>query len=212
MIVVDIETSGNLYPHEIGIWQIGAIEIENPENTFLQEGRIDDEDKVEPEALTVTGKTEEDLRDKNKQSQKQLLENFFEWALNIENKVMIAHNTPFDFGFLSIKARKYGLKFPFKHRSFDLHAFAAFKYFQINRNFLSEDGHSALNLTKILEFCGMKDNRIIMKEHNVLEEGTPHNGLEDAKLEAECFYRIIYGKNLLPEFEKDTVPKYLRKL
>jgi len=45
MMVFDIETSGTNF-YKCGIWQIGALELENPENTFLQEGRIDDKDKI----------------------------------------------------------------------------------------------------------------------------------------------------------------------
>ena len=105
MIVIDIETSGNFYPEKNGIWQIGAIEFENPNNSFLQEARIDDEDNIEDGALKVTGKTIEELRDKNKQSQKQLLENFFLWVSKIQNKTFVAHNTPFDYGFLFLRAK-----------------------------------------------------------------------------------------------------------
>ena len=72
---LDIETTG-INTGEGGIWQIGAFELENPESYFLQEGRIDDEDKIMEEALKITEKTEEELRDKNKQSQKQLILNF----------------------------------------------------------------------------------------------------------------------------------------
>src|SRR3989344_2210608 len=100
MIVVDIETSGNFDPYKNGIWQIGAVEFENPSNTFLEEAKIDDEDAVEEGALKVTGKTEEQLRDKHKQSQKQLLINFFEWCSKIKDKTLVAHNTPFDYGFI----------------------------------------------------------------------------------------------------------------
>ena len=46
MIILDIETSG-LRPEENGIWQIGAVDFYNPENIFLDECRIDQEDKVE---------------------------------------------------------------------------------------------------------------------------------------------------------------------
>ncbi|MEK6915283.1 MAG: 3'-5' exonuclease [Nanoarchaeota archaeon] len=113
MIVVDIETSGNFDPAKHGIWQIGALDFENPTNTFLEEARIDDEDSLTEEALKVTGKTEAQLRDKTKQSQKQLLSNFFEWVSKIKNRVIVAHNTPFDYGFIVLKAKKYGLEVSF---------------------------------------------------------------------------------------------------
>ena len=210
MIIVDIETSGNFDPERNGIWQIGAVDFDNPSNAFLQEARIDDSDNIEEGALKVIGKTREYLRDKNKQSQKGLLLNFFNWSEKIKNKILVAHNTPFDYGFLFLRAKKYGLKFPFEHRTFDLHVMAAFKYFQVNGKFCIEDGKSKLNLAKVLEFCGMKDNRIQLKDKEVIKEGTPHNGLEDAKLEAECLSRIIYGKGLFKEFDNFKVPEYLK--
>ena len=52
MIVLDIETSG-LHPSEHGIWQIGAIDFSNPEDTFLEEACIDKEDRVEEPALKI---------------------------------------------------------------------------------------------------------------------------------------------------------------
>ena len=49
MIALDIETSGG-NPVKYGIWQIGAIELENPKNIFLEEARIDEEDEVQKES------------------------------------------------------------------------------------------------------------------------------------------------------------------
>jgi len=209
MIIVDIETSGNFEPDKNAIWQIGAVDFENPENTFLEEARIDDEDNIEEGALKVTGKTREELRDKSKQSQKQLLQNFFQWASKIKDKTLVAHNTPFDYGFLFLRAKKYGLEFPFSHRTFDLHVFAVAKYFEINKKLPIEEGKSKMNLPTVIEFCGLKDNRIQLKENEIVKEGAPHNGLEDAKLEAECLSRILYGKNLIREYKDSPVPEYL---
>ncbi len=209
MIVVDIETSGGFAPEKVGIWQIGAVELENPSNTFLEESRIDDSDIIEEDALKVIGKTEKELRDENKQSQKELLQHFFNWAEKIKPSNFICHNPQFDYGFLRIRANKYGLKFPFPYKSFDLHSIAAAKYFEINKKFLIEEGESAMNLTNILSFCGLKDERIRLKDGKIVKEGKPHNGLEDAKLEAECFFRLVYGKNVFEEFKKFPIPKYL---
>jgi len=66
-------------------------------------------------------------------------------------------------------------------------------------------------LAKILEFCGIEDKRMQLKENEVVQEGSPHNGLEDAKLEAECLSRILYGKKILPEFESNEIPDFLRQ-
>ena len=106
MIVLDIETSG-LNQVKCGIWQIGAIDLDTMEE-FLEEGKIDEEDEINETALQIIGKTEEELRDKNKQSQKQLLENFFEWIEKRKMKNFLCQNPQFDVAFLEIKARKYG--------------------------------------------------------------------------------------------------------
>ena len=158
----------------------------------------------------MTGKTEGELRDRNKQAQSLLIERFFNWAGRIDGKVFVAHNTPFDFGFLSIKARKYGIDFPFKTRSIDLHTLAMLKYYQIHGKFYLDSGLSAMSLPRILEFCGIQDERISLKDGKVVKEGKPHNGLDDAMLEAECLSRIVYGKNLLEKFLRSDVPKYLQ--
>ncbi|MEK6860680.1 MAG: 3'-5' exonuclease [Nanoarchaeota archaeon] len=209
MIVIDIETSGKFDPVRNGICQIGAIEFENPSNTFFQEARIDTEDFVEEESLLIMGKTESELRDNNLQSQKELLKNFFKWVSKIETKIFAAHNTPFDYGFIAVKAKKYGLANPFRHRTYDLHVFAAMKILQLNGEMPISNGRSTLCLPKILEFCGIKDTRIKVDEGVVVKNGTPHNGLDDAKLEAECISRILYGKGLLEEFNKFKIPKFL---
>jgi DNA polymerase III epsilon subunit-like protein len=217
MIVVDIETTGKLLPHKRGIWQIGAIELENPNNFFLEEARIDDSDEIDEEALLVIGKDEPYLRDKNKQSQKQLLEKFFEWTKKIKNKELLCHNTQYDYAFIYIKAEMYGLEAPIPHRCFDLHTIAQVKFYQLNNEFKlkikDNDLTSDFGLSNILTFCGIEDKRIHLEmgTNKVKKDGTPHNGLEDAKLEAECFSRIVYGKNLLQEFSENLIPDYLKK-
>jgi DNA polymerase III epsilon subunit-like protein len=45
MIVVDIETSGTDFA-KCGIWQIGAVDLENPRDTVLEYSKIDAEDGI----------------------------------------------------------------------------------------------------------------------------------------------------------------------
>ena len=72
--------------------------------------------------------------------------------------------------------------------------------------------HSDMGLNNVLKFCGMEDpRRRIGHDGKRIKEGKAHNALEDAKLEAECFFRLIYGKNLLPEFKQFPIPDYLKK-
>lgn len=209
MIVLDIETSGVDFL-QCGIWQIGAVDFENPENQFLDECRIDDEDIVTESSMVVTGKTEVEMKDSKKQTQKQLVEKFFEWCKKFKIKNFICQNPQFDTTFLKIKALKYGLEYPFHYRAFDLHSVASLKFKQIKGKLLIRDSYSGMDFTYIINFCGLEDHRIQVENNEVVKEGASHNALEDAKLTAECFSRIIYGKNLLEEFKKFKIPKYLR--
>jgi|TARA_Y100000034_G_scaffold76924_1_gene92376 DNA polymerase III epsilon subunit-like protein len=214
-IVLDIETSG-LDKINCGIWQIGAIDL-NDKEEFLEEARIDDEDCVEEGALRVIGKTEEELRDSSKQSQKELLENFFKWVETKTMRNMLCQNPQFDISFLEIKANKYGLKKTFQFRAFDLHTLAQTVYFSSNKEFHVRKNEKTLqiesdmNLSNILKFCNIPDNRINLISGKIVSEGKPHNALEDCKLEGECFSRLIYGKNLFQEYSQFEIPEVLQK-
>ena len=216
MIVLDLESSG-LDTGRCGIWQIGAIELENPENQFLEEARIDDEDQVKEAALKVNGKTEEELRDSSKQSQKQLILNFMEWAKTCKTKLIVGHNVGWDFFFMRNKCCKYNLVMEFMeilgHNVIDTYSIAQMKYLEVNGNFaFKENGKGKMGFKRVLEFCGIEDNRIHLDENDEVEkEGTPHNALEDAKLTAECFSRLMNGKNLFQEYAKYEIPEELEK-
>ncbi len=218
MIILDTEASG--INREInGLWQIGAFELENPKNTFLMESRIDDEDEIHPSALEIVGKTEAYLRDKKKMSQKELIKKFFEWTNKIKSKSIIAQNPTFDIGFLEKKSTKYGLhniravgtpdSFPLPYRTFDLHAIAQAVYMKLHGELLMKDGRSDMGLSNVLKMCGIEDHRKKLHQGKIVKEGPPHNALEDAKLTGEAFSRLMYGKNLLPEFKKFPIPKEL---
>jgi DNA polymerase III epsilon subunit-like protein len=216
MIAVDIETTGEFFPHKRGIWQIGAIDLDNPKNQFMEEAKIDESDEIDNEALLVIGKTESYLRNNNKQTQKELLRNFFDWAKKIKDNVMICDNPQYDFSFIRIKAKIYGLDFPFSHKCIDLHSIAQLKFHQINKKFktkiLNNKITSDLSMPNLMSFCGLEDKRIQVEigENKVKKNGSYHNGLEDAKIVAECFSRIVYGKSLLKEYNKIPLPNYLR--
>jgi len=208
MIVVDLEFTSLSF--EGGLWQIGAVDLMNPENTFLEEARIEDDDLIMQASLDVVEKTEEQLKN-IQQSQKEMLEHFFKWTESIKVKNIICQG-PWDFGYLLSKSYKFGLSFPFRHRFFDLHSIAQAKHVELKGELLIDKDHSDMGLNNVLNFCGMEDPRKrISHSGELTQKGKPHNALEDAKLEAECFSRIVFGKNLLPEFKKIPVPEYLKK-
>ena len=212
MIVVDIETSGVEYG--CGIWQIGAIDLDTG-HEFFEEGRIDEEDSISEEALKIFDRSGEYLRDKKKKSQEKLLEDFFKWCKSHKGGNFICQHPQFDYSFFKLKAEKYGLKIPINYKAFDLHSVAQMVYKKVHGKLLmkKEKGVviSDMGLSSILQLCGMSDDRRKMKDGKIEKEGRPHDALGDAKLEAECFYRLVYGKNFLPEFKSLPVPDYLKK-
>ena len=215
MIVLDVESSG-LDTGKCGIWQIASIDLDNPKNYFLEEGRIDDEDLVEEGALKITGKTEEYLRDPKKQSQKQLISNYLEWRKSCKEKINTGQNIGWDFNIIQNKCIRYGMLDKLHEiigqRTIEVHTLAQEKYFEINGEYSEdENGKSNMNLTKILEFCGLSDKRMNLELEKATKKGTAHNALEDCKLAGECYYRLKYGKNLFPEFKKFKIPEHLRK-
>ena len=193
MIVLDIESSG-LDCGKCGIWQIGALDLKSG-NTFLQEARLDEGDEITEEALMITGKTKMDLLDNNQQSQKQLINNFLDWVKDFKERVIAGHNVGWDMSFIQNKCFKYGLHDKFMkiigYRAIDLHTLAMLKYKEKHGKFKLREEKSGMNLPTVLEFCGMKDTRMSIRNHKIVKEGKPHNALEDCKLEAECFRRLL---------------------
>ncbi len=191
MIVLDIETSG-IDISKNGIWQIGAINTETGEE-FLQECRLDGEDEVMKEALEIVGKKEEDLR-QGKQSQKELLEEFFKWLEKVDKRIIAGQAIGFDIMFIETKCLKYGLRDEFDkflgHRGFELSTLAQILYKIKNGKFKIKDGKNGMGLSDILKMFNVKDER--RKNNNgKITEGKPHNALEDCKLEAGCFEKIF---------------------
>ena len=198
MIVIDLETSGP-YADVNGIVSIGAIEFENPENCFYEECRLEHIKQIDPISIEVTGFSEGQMRDPKKKSIKAVLLDFVDWLGTVKEKTFSAHNTPFDWKFLEWEFRQYKMEWPFHFRSVDIHGlvYAHMRGRGAQPPIYNEV--SALGLKKILEYCGVEDPREV------------HNALEDAKLEAECFHRIMYGKPMFAEYADQKIPEYLRK-
>jgi DNA polymerase III epsilon subunit-like protein len=214
MIILDIETTG--LTNYCGICEIGAINLDELNNYFVQDCRIDEEDTITAEALKVNGRTLENLKDVSKQSQKELIENYMNWVNNQKEKLFCGQNVGWDISMIQSKAIKYDLHKKFldihSQRSLDLHTIAQERHFDIyGKYFLKGTGQSAFNLGKILEFCGIPDERINVRGNEILKEGKVHGAFEDCKLEGEVYYRLKYGENLFEEFRNLWIPEYLIK-
>jgi len=198
MIVLDIETTG-LNPFKHGIVSIGALEFENPDNQFYQEAYIDDEMEIDPESLAIIGFSEEYLRDQTRQTPFVLMKSFIDWMETIEDRTPAGlHVAGFDLQFLAAASDRLNLNWPLGHRSVDLHS-AFYNYLKTNdpESFTLKNQRANIYGGLIQKYCGL----------DVIPR--PHNALIDAKWEAECFSRLLYGKKLLPDFADRPVPSYL---
>jgi len=211
MIILDIETSG-LSPVKNAILEIAALKFEDP-NIFLQTYcRIDEDDEIDPVALKVNGQSEEEIRDFTRPSQKEALMKLFEWIKKQNDYCIVGQNIgEFDWNFIRTKAEKYGLNMEIHRRSIDLHSLAFLRHSQVYGKLPIKNGISFLNLREILNFVGIKDERRHVSGGEIIAEGKFHGALEDCRLEAEAFSRLLYGKSLFKEYFQFPVPDYLKK-
>lgn len=198
MIVLDVETTG-LNPEKHSIVSIGAVDFHYPLKTFYKECKIWDGAEITQEALNINGFKEEDIKNPNKKSQKEMLEEFLTWA-NQKDKTLAGENPSFDRDFLAGALKKSSLENPFSYRTVDLHTLVYAHYKQRAIPVPLEKSRTAINTDRALVYVGLP------------EEPRPHNALTGAKMEAEAFYRIIYGINMLDEFAQYKIPNYLQRV
>lgn len=193
MLVVDVETSGvDAAVHSIV--SIGAVDFLHSDNQFNEECRIWDGAAWQPEALAVNGRTPADLSLPSLRPLEAVARDFFLWAAKSGHPVMAGQNVSFDSSFLCATAARFRIRFPFGRRLVDLHSVA---YAHLLGHGLLpplRDGTSDLSLDAILALVGLPP------------EPKPHLAINGAKLEAEAFSRLVYGKNLLSDFAGFPVP------
>lgn len=203
MIVVDVETTG-LRPEINSIVSIGAVDFSNPKNQFYEECRIWKGAEINPIALKINGFTEGQLRDPNKQSLGELMQKFSEYISKIPDQTLAGQNPWFDGGFLRDSAERcrlegYSFEKRFGSRCVDIHTLIYARYLSSGMEHPLKNGRTSIDFNKALEYAGLPP------------EPEPHNALTGAKMGAEVLSRLIYGKNLLPEFSQYSIPDYLLK-
>lgn len=192
MIVIDIETSG-LDPKKHGILSIGAVDYNNPSNTFYEEAKIEEGKEIDSVALKINGFTEKCIKDPGKNPLNRVLYNFQIWLNNIKEITLAGQNPAFDAGFLKQAFKEKGFYWCFGHRYVDLYSVAISTYLKKGFDIPQKSGRYIINLDEILWSVGLS------------KRGEIHNGLMDAKLEAEAFSRLIYSKNWSEEFSEFPV-------
>jgi DNA polymerase III epsilon subunit-like protein len=196
MIAVDVEASG-IGPDTHSILSVGAIDLSDPTRQLYEECRVWDGAHINDEALAVNGFTRAQSTDPSKQSEADLVHKFAAFAEPMADRTLAGQNVSFDRDILQAAAHRAGhTNWPFAHRTIDTHTLCWMH--MVKRGLTppidTEKHRSALNLDAILLYCGIP------------EEPTPHNALTGAMSHAEVISRLLWGKKLLPQFEKFDIP------
>ncbi len=188
MIVIDVETTG-VDEVKHSILSVGAVDFEHPERQFYEECRAYDGAHIDDEGLAINGFTREQVVDINKQTDEELIKHFIAWALQSDEYTFAGQNPSFDRDFLQRTANRYHLEWPFAFRTIDQHS-VCFTH-MVKRGVTPPviHNHSDLNSDKIMQYVGIP------------AEIRPHNALNGAKIAAEAISRLLYNKNILPEFK-----------
>jgi len=197
MIVLDAEFTG-LDPQEHSLISIGAVEFENPENQFYVKCRPWEGADYMDEAMEVNGFTWEEVNAFPK-TLEEALEEFKKWSSAVGEHtlagVSVGH---LDLMFLESSFERYKLNFSLTHRTIDIHSLTYMHMVKSGVVPPVEKGRTAINSKAIMEYVGIP------------EEPKPHNALVGAKVSAEAMSRLLYGKNLLPEFKENAIPEHLK--
>ena len=195
MLVIDMEATGLDFKKN-SIVSIGAVDFEKPERQFYEECRVFDGAEIDPGGLAVNGFTEEECLDPSKKSLNEVMQLFYTWVKESEgDKILAGQNAYYDRDILNESFKRAGIEFQFHYRIVELHSVAYFDFIKKGATPPIKNEVSALNMDKILDYVGL------------FQEPRPHNALVGAKMEAEAFSRIFYGKNLLEEYKEHKIPK-----
>lgn len=197
MLIVDVETTG-IDSQKHSIASVGALDFRDPQRHFYEECRIWEGAEVTAQALKINGFSAEELHSPEKKALEEIVKEFLAWSVSVKGKTIAGENPSFDLDFLRASAMRYGISWPFGYRTIDLHSLCYSHYLKRGLAPPIKEGRSDLNLDKILDYVQLPP------------EPQPHNALMGAKLEAEAFCRLIYGRSLLTEFQHYLVPGHLR--
>lgn len=195
MIVIDIEASGVDYKKH-SIVSLGAVDFSNPDNRFYGECQIWEGAHIMNEALVVCGFSREEITDKSKKTESELVREFMEWSQHMSDRTLVGQNVSFDRDMLKAGCERAGLPWDLAYRTLDTHTFCWMHI--VKRGMIppidAQHRRSALDLDAVLNYCGIP------------EEPKPHNALTGAMSHAEVTSRLLNNKKLLPEFSQFEIP------
>jgi len=196
MIIIDAEFTG-LNPHKHSLISLGAFEFEKPDNQIYLECLPWEGAEYMDEALEVNGFTKERIFSSHKTLELAMIE-FDKWPEGIGERTLAGQNVGnLDLMFLQTSHERYGMSFNFPHRTIDVHTLTYMHLIKRGVTPPLDNNRTAINSSFVQNYVGIP------------EEPKPHNALNGAKVSGEAISRLLYGKNLLPEFKDFPVPEYL---
>jgi hypothetical protein len=192
--VLDVETTG-LDPAKCAILSVGIVSYGGRLNEFYREYYPFNGAEIMEKGMEINGFELDKIGRDPVNDPRNVVEDVGTFLKANGCSVTAGQNPSFDRNFVNAYAERYGADFRLPIWMLDLHsvciAYMLGKGIDIPRKpdvglFLSGDA--------ILEFVGLG------------AEPKPHNALNGARYEFEALCRLIYGKNVLPEFSDRPVP------
>jgi len=165
-VVVDLETTGGSH-RESAITEIGAVKIKGGEIVGEFQTLVNPESPIPAFITVLTGIT--DAMVIEAPTIGEALFSFLEFAGSSNETVLIAHNAPFDVGFLRAAAEKCGVSWP---------SFQVIDTAKIARYVVTRDEAPNCKLATLAQFFGAQTN-------------PDHRALSDARATVDVFHGIL---------------------
>lgn len=183
-VVLDLETTGGS-PAEAAITEIGAVKVRGGEVIGEFQTLVNPGTAIPPFITVLTGITDAMVIEAPKIGE--ALFSLLEFLGSPEETVIVAHNAPFDLGFLKAAAAKCETKFP---------AFQVVDTARISRYVLTKDEVPNFKLSSLATFFGAKSD-------------PEHRALADARATVDVLHGVIerfgsFGVNTLEDLRGFT--------
>ena len=181
-VILDLETSGAAPSTGAAITEIGAVKVRAGEIIGEFQTFVNPQHGLSDFITELTGITDEMLADAPKI--KSVLPDFFEFLGSHKETVLVAHNAPFDLGFLKAAAKKHKYAWP---------DYPVIDTVRIARSVLERDEVANCKLSTLATFFGAKTS-------------PTHRALDDARATVDVLHGIF---ERLGTFEVTTLHELL---
>ena len=181
-VILDLETSGAVPSTGAAITEIGAVKVRGGEIIGEFQTFVNPQHGLSDFITSLTGITDEMLADAPKI--KSVLPDFFEFLGSHNETVLVAHNAPFDLGFLKAAAKKHKYAWP---------DYPVIDTVRIARSVLERDEVANCKLSTLATFFGAATS-------------PTHRALDDARATVDVLHGIF---ERLGTFEVTTLHELL---